>query len=183
MLKSGVSARMSITAFENLYSTAERRLLISQDKKTSIRMTDFLGVIPAINGKIELVYEGEQEGANEVSFHLISMSIKTLFPKYFPKIEKLEKPNQVSPYDEILEWFFKDNELFLEDDLIEKNYKNTLDQVPGLAKVVKKYFNDLDEKDRYFVMEFLLWGLDSHQKLNKLRRLEGFILKTHLEVL
>ena len=178
--KSGVSARMSITAFENLYSTAERRLLISQDKKTSIRMTDFLGVIPAINGKIELVYEGEQEGANEVSFHLISMSIKTLFPKYFPKIEKLEKPNQVSPYDEILEWFFKDNELFLEDDLIEKNYKNTLDEVPGLAKLVKKYFNDLDEKDRYFVMEFLLWGLDSHQKLNKLRRLEGFHFKDSL---
>ena len=151
--KSGVSARMSITAFENLYSTAERRLLISQDKKTSIRMTDFLGVIPAINGKIELVYEGEQEGANEVSFHLISMSIKTLFPKYFPKIEKLEKPNKPSPYDEILEWFFKDNELFLEDELIEKNYKNALDEVPGLAKVVKKYFNDLDEK-----IDILLWN-------------------------
>ena len=95
--KSGVSARMSITACENLYSSAERRLLITQDEKTSIRMTDFLGVVSAINGKIELVYEGEQEGANEVSFHLISMSIKTLFPKYFPKIEKLEKPNETSP--------------------------------------------------------------------------------------
>ena len=100
--KSGVSARMSITACENLYSTAERRLLITQDEKTSIRMTDFLGVVSAINGKIELVYEGEQEGANEVSFHLISMSIKTLFPKYFPKIEKLEKPNETGPYYDCL---------------------------------------------------------------------------------
>ena len=105
--KSGVSARMSITAFENLYSTAERRLLITQDEKTSIRMTDFLGIIPAINGKIELVYEGEQEGANEVSFHLISMSINTIFKKYFNKIEKLEKPNEASPYDEVLEWFLR----------------------------------------------------------------------------
>ena len=129
--KSGVSARMSITACENLYSTAERRLLITQDEKTSIRMTDFLGVVSAINGKIELVYEGEQEGANEVSFHLISMSIKTLFPKYFPKIEKLEKPNETGPYYEILEWFFKDNELFFEDDLNEKQYCKILDDVPG----------------------------------------------------
>ena len=49
--KSGVSARMSITAYENLMSTAERRLLKSGDATTSIRMGDFMGVIPAINGK------------------------------------------------------------------------------------------------------------------------------------
>ena len=60
--------RMSITAFENLVSTAERRLLITHDTKTSIRMSDFLGIITAINGKIELVYEGEQEGAVEVAY-------------------------------------------------------------------------------------------------------------------
>ncbi|PDH46435.1 MAG: magnesium chelatase [Flavobacteriales bacterium MED-G15] len=178
--KSGVSARMSITAYENLFSSAERRLLITQDENTCIRMTDFLGVIPAINGKIELVYEGEQEGANEVSFHLISMSIKSLFPKYFPKIEKLEKPNEPGPYDEILGWFFKDNELFLEDDLSEKNYKKALDDVHGLSKIAKKHLADLDKKDQYFLMEFLLWGLESHQKLNKLRRLEGIQFKDSL---
>ena len=178
--KSGVSARMSITAYENLFSTAERRLLITQDQNTAIRMTDFLGVIPAINGKIELVYEGEQEGANEVSFHLISMAIKSLFPKNFPKIEKLEKPNEEGPYDEILGWFFKDNELFLEDELNEKDYKKVLDEIPGLSKTVKKYLPDLDKKDRYFIMEFLLWGLESHQKLNKLRRLEGIQFKDSL---
>ena len=105
--KSGVSTRMSITAFENLISTAERRLLITHDSKTSIRMSDFLGVITAINGKIELVYEGEQEGAGEVAYHLISCAIKSLFPLYFPKIEKLEKPNEEGPYDQLLAWFFK----------------------------------------------------------------------------
>ena len=83
--KSGVSARMGITAFENLLSTAERRILITGEKNTSVRMADFLGIIPSINGKIELVYEGEQEGAEQISYHLISESIKTLFTDYFPK--------------------------------------------------------------------------------------------------
>ncbi|HBT09963.1 MAG TPA: magnesium chelatase, partial [Leeuwenhoekiella sp.] len=59
-VKSGVSARMSITAFENLLSTAERRSLMVGDDKTTVRLGDFMGMIPAITGKVELVYEGEQ---------------------------------------------------------------------------------------------------------------------------
>ena len=92
--KSGVSTRMSITAFENLISTAERRILINGEKNTCIRMADFLGIIPSINGKVELVYEGEQEGAEQISYHLISEACKTLFPSYFPEIKKLEKEDQ-----------------------------------------------------------------------------------------
>ncbi|MEP3383720.1 MAG: AAA family ATPase, partial [Flavobacteriaceae bacterium] len=73
--KSGVSARMSITVFENLMSTAERRLIKSSEKSTSIRLSDFMGVIPSITGKIELVYEGEQEGAGSVAEILVEDSI------------------------------------------------------------------------------------------------------------
>ena len=53
--KSGVSARLSITAFENLLSTAELRALKSGDETTTVRLSDFLGIIPAITGKVELV--------------------------------------------------------------------------------------------------------------------------------
>ena len=81
--KSGVSARLSISAFENLLSTAERRALLSGDDKTMIRLNDFDGIIPAITGKVELVYEGEQEGAQVVAETLIKNAIKTLFPSYF----------------------------------------------------------------------------------------------------
>ena len=178
--KSGVSARMSITAFENLISTAERRALINDDATTSIRMSDFMGIIPAINGKIELVYEGEQEGAEQISCHLISESIKTLFTDYFPKIEKLQKDDEVGPYDTILEWFFKDNELFLEDVLPDRSYQDSLTLIPGIKEVLDTHLEACDEKDRYFMMEFLLWGLESNKKLNKYRTLEGFQFKDSL---
>ena len=114
--KSGVSARMSITAFENLVSTAKRRMLINNEEKTSIRLSDFTGVIPAINGKIELVYEGEEQGADQISFNLINEGVKTIFLRFFPEISKLEKPNEVTPYDKILSWFVENGtELFIGD--------------------------------------------------------------------
>ncbi|MDP4822250.1 MAG: sigma 54-interacting transcriptional regulator, partial [Saprospiraceae bacterium] len=69
--KSGVSARLSISAYENLVSTAERRMLINGESHTQARITDFWGVVPSITGKVELVYEGEQEGPYTVAMSLI----------------------------------------------------------------------------------------------------------------
>lgn len=178
--KSGVSARMSITAFENLRSTAERRMLLSGETETSLRMADFLGIISAINGKIELVYEGEQEGAEQISYYLINQAVKTLFPNYFPEIKKLEKADEVGPYDDLLGWFFKDNELFLEDRLNDKTYKKLLDQLPGVDTILTTHQPDCPPQDRYFLIEFLLWGLEAHKKLTKYRSLEGFQFKDTL---
>jgi magnesium chelatase subunit I len=94
--KSGVSARMSITAYENLLSTAERRALRAGDDKTTLRLSDFMGIIPSITGKVELVYEGEQEGAAYVAQNLIASAIHTFSPVTF-KIEKLESQMQKQP--------------------------------------------------------------------------------------
>jgi magnesium chelatase subunit I len=175
--KSGVSARMSITAFENLISTAERRALLSGADKTTLRLSDFIGIIPAITGKVELVYEGEQEGAAFVAQSLIGSSIRTLFPEYFPKIEKLEKSGEKTPYTDLIEWFFAESGFELLDDCSDAEYQAILDEVTPLDDLIKKYQPQLDKKDQYFMKEFLLWGLVEYRKLSKDRFAKGHQFK------
>lgn len=175
--KSGVSARMSITALENLVSTAERRVLRSGGKTTILRLSDFMGIIPSITGKVELVYEGEQEGAASVAQILIGEAIYELFPDYFPKIEKLERPDAVSPYKEIVDWFFQENGFELLDDLTDEEYKRQLDDVEPLNELLENHQSELPAADQYFMKEFLLWGLVEYKKLSKNRFTEGYQFK------
>ena len=170
--KSGVSARLSISAFENLVSSARRRMLINAETKTSVRMTDFNAVISAINGKIELVYEGEQEGATEISRLLILESVKTFFINYFPKIKKLNKSEELDPYNELLDWF-KNKELFIDENLDNKSYDDTFKTIKVLKKFVKNYIPKIDPKDENFMCEFLLWGLSSYKKVSITRTSRG----------
>ncbi|MEX0287872.1 MAG: AAA family ATPase [Flavobacteriaceae bacterium] len=175
--KSGVSARTSITAYENLLSTAERRALKLGADKTTVRLSDFIGVIPAITGKIELVYEGEQEGADGVAAILIEDAVKSLFPEYFPKINKLEHKDAETPYDELLHWFFEGNGFELLDELTEEEYKRQLEGIPPLNQLIKTHQPDTKKEDSYFLKELLLWGLVAHKKLSKHRFTEGYQFK------
>ncbi|WP_310004629.1 magnesium chelatase [Flavobacterium granuli] len=175
--KSGVSARLSITAYENLLSTAERRALRSGIDKTTLRLSDFMGIIPAITGKVELVYEGEQEGAAFVAQRLINDAIHTFFPAFFPKIEKLEKQGEKTPYSDILDWFFTESGFELLDDSTDVEYKTILDNIAPLEKLIEKYQPKLQKQDRYFMKEFVLWGLVEYKKLSKDRVSEGFEFK------
>lgn len=172
--KSGVSARLSITAFENLLSTAERRALRSGDDKTTVRLSDFVGIIPSVTGKVELVYEGEQEGAAIVAYNLIGEAVKSLFPKLFPKIEKLKKQEEESPYDDIVSWFFNQSDGFeLLDEIRDKEYKHILDAISPLDDLLGIYQPNLRKEDSYFMKEFVLWALVEFKLLSKFRFTEG----------
>jgi magnesium chelatase subunit I len=175
--KSGVSARTSITAYENLLSTAERRALSQGLDKTTVRLSDFMGVIPAITGKIELVYEGEQEGADAVAAKLIDDAIKTLFPDFFPRIQKLEQKDAESPYDDLILWFFDREGLDLLDESTDKEYKELLNNITPLERLINKYQPKIREEDSYFLKEFLLWGLVANKKLSKHRYTSGYKFK------
>ncbi|MEP1489365.1 MAG: magnesium chelatase [Algibacter sp.] len=172
--KSGVSARLSITAFENLLSTAERRALVCGDNNTRIRLSDFVGIIPSITGKVELVYEGEQEGAAVVAQNLIGEAVKSLFEEFFPKIGKLQKQDEESPYDDVVSWFFNQKEGFeLLDDLRNKDYNSLLDAISPLDDLLGEYQPNLIKEDTYFMKEFVLWALVEFKLLSKQRFSEG----------
>jgi len=175
--KSGVSARMSITAYENLISTAERRALLNGTDSTAVRLSDFMGIIPAITGKVELVYEGEQEGAAVVAQHLIGDAIRTFFPAYFPKIEKLERDADASPYAKVLEWFFAESGFELLDEATDQTYQKQLDAIHPLEDLIQKYQPEFPTADRYFLKELILWGLVEYNKLSKDRVAEGYQFK------
>jgi magnesium chelatase subunit I len=176
--KSGVSARMSITAFENLVSTTRRRMLINGEDNSVIRLSDFAGIIPAINGKIELVYEGEEQGADQISYDLINEGVKSIFIKYFPEIKKLQKQDEVSPYDEVVEWFLvNENEIFIGDEFTNIEYEKVLNSVKPLDDLIDKYCNNQKKQDLLFFKELLLWGMSAFKKLDKNRMLEGLEFK------
>lgn len=175
--KSGVSARLSITAYENLLSTAERRALKSGEEKTTLRLSDFMGIIPSITGKVELVYEGEQEGAAIVAQNLIGSAIHTFFPAYFPKIEKLEKQGEKTPYTDIVEWFFAESGFELLDDCSDEEYQRIIGSIVPLEILIKEYQPQLTKEDKFFMKEFILWGLVEYKKLSKDRISEGYQFK------
>jgi magnesium chelatase subunit I len=170
--KSGVSARLTIAAYENAVSAAERRAIINDEEITQVWMSDLSGIIPSITGKIELVYEGEQEGPFQVSFNLLEKAIRTQFKQYFPDPEKLKKKRgkeaaPENPYKAILAWFDSGNalNLFLEtkdDDKVQMLYK-----VSGLHAFVKKQYGALNDKENALLMEFVLHGLAAHSLISK----------------
>jgi magnesium chelatase subunit I len=167
--KSGVSARLSISAFENLVSTAERRAILTGEKTTMVRISDFEGVIPAITGKVEMVYEGEQEGPYNVAQTLIGKAIRTLFDKYCPPIEKLKKKGQETTnlYKHITNWFERGNDLEILSQSSDKNYMQALNKVDSLASFFDDHLRDVPQIEKYLWMEFILFGLAEHSKLSR----------------
>ena len=176
--KSGVSARLTISAYENLISTAERRMLKNGAEKTTVRVADFVGVIPAITGKVELVYEGEQEGPGIVAANLVSKALRTQFVNFFPDPEEIRKSKKRdNPYQVISEWFGKGNMVDIMLDASDADYSSCLNSVPGLAVLVNKKYKKESEAYRLFLMELALHGLAEYSVLSKHTLDEGLQFK------
>src|SRR5687768_7212887 len=182
--KSGVSARLTISAFENAISAAERRAIVNNEKQTQVWISDLVGIIPSITGKIELVYEGEQEGPFQVAMNLLEKSIRSQFANYFPNPEVLKKrmrpknveepPRDENPYRSVITWFDKGNTLNLFLNICDEDKVSQLNKVDGLQSLVKKYFKGVNEKESALLMEFVLHGLSSYSMISK-KVIEGKI--------
>ncbi|AQG79894.1 magnesium chelatase [Spirosoma montaniterrae] len=165
--KSGVSARMTISAYENLLSAAERRSLLNGEKETYVRIADLYGAVPAICGKVELVYEGEVEGPVIVAQNLIGKAIRNQFLNYFPNPEKAKKDKRGNPYKKITDWFGDGNTMDMLNDLTNRDYEARLRTIDGLDDVVDQYHSRLSKAEKLFMMEFALHGLAEHSMVGK----------------
>lgn len=174
--KSGVSARLTISALENLISAAERRALINNER-TYIRVSDFYGVIPSITGKVELVYEGEQEGPGIVAHNLVGKAIRTKFTEFFPDPDQIRKLKSDNPYKKITDWFGNENVIDILHDFTGKEYEKALHNVPGLSELISKYHGNADKSLKLFLMEFALHGLTEYSMLSKHQLTKGLQFK------
>ena len=179
--KSGVSARVSISLMENVLSNMERRALLHGEQTVYPRIGDLHAALTAITGKVELVYEGEQEGSTIVAKKLIGEAVKTLFRTYFPppddekkkrrKGEEEEEPQEprrpASPYGRILEWFSDGKRVQMSDSLSQAEYLRALEQVDELERMARKYMPSKEDGDVAFGMELVLEGLHQHSMLSR----------------
>jgi magnesium chelatase subunit I len=163
--KSGVSARLTRAALEDLISAAERRALLNGEAETTVRIGDLAAVEPAITGKVELVYEGEQEGAQSVAQLLIGKAVGTIFTRYFPDPADKEQGRQV--YQKILGWFSKGNTLDLGPEMPFEAYAKALDAVDGLKEVVDQHTNPSGPVETASAMEFVIEALHQQSLIGK----------------
>lgn len=163
--KSGVSARLNISAYENLVSAVERRILRNRETRGQARIHDFWALTPAITGKVELVYEGEQEGPYQVALHLMNQAIRQVFLRYFPHPEKKRAPGEKDPYGPILAWFAGERELTLPADPEEEVFAAALRRVAGLEALARS--TSPAEEDQVPFMELILHGLAGMQQIGK----------------
>jgi len=186
---SGVSARLSISLLENVLSNMERRAMRHREKAVHPRVSDLVAAVPAITGKIELVYEGEQQGAEIVARKIVGEAVKETFRRFFPDpapakkrkrrrsedeeaddedeaVVRPEKP-EPSPYQAVLSWFSRGNTVETSDDMSEADYAARLEKVDGLRELALRH-PGLDGDDGLpLVMELVIEGLHQHSMVSK----------------
>lgn len=161
---SGVSARMSISAMENLVSTAERRMLKNDEEKTVARLVDFWGVIPSLTGKLELVYEGEQNGPYEVALSIIESALQELFLMHFKNPDQ-DWAGKDSPYTDVKDYFENGGKVTLLNDADNAEYQDALKKVNGLGALAK--LSNFTEADKFTAMELILHGLSTFNVIER----------------
>jgi magnesium chelatase subunit I len=192
---SGVSARMPISAIEILASNLERRGLRNGESRVAPRLCDLPATLPAITGKVEMVYEGEQQGAEVIAKKLIGTAVKKLFDAKFPapdsgrpserRRQELEDdeeptgpqrssraaarapaPEKIHPlYEPIAAWFAAGNRVQISDDTPFAEHRKVLESVPGLKKAVEEHFAPASDEELAIGMELVLEGLTQHLKI------------------
>jgi magnesium chelatase subunit I len=179
---SGVSVRLTITFLENLVSNVERRGLALGETRVWPRLVDLRSALSAVTGKVELVYEGEQEGAETVARHILGKAVRQVFLRRFPGVhpegrrrrrdpdaEPTPKPPRDESYAPIVQWFSSGRTLDLADDTPLDEHLAALRRVNGLEDCVARFVEPGPASDGELAgwMELVLDGLHQCSLLAK----------------
>jgi magnesium chelatase subunit I len=157
--RSGVSQRFSISVTESIISNAERRALITGEVDIVPRISDIYAALPAMTGKMELEYEGEQIGATRLAKDLIKRAAGVVFEGFFLGID----------FDRTVQWFDEGNKLLLSDSASADECASLLDVVPDLidSTLIPLDFKRDNKARLVSACEFVLEGLYAENKISR----------------
>jgi magnesium chelatase subunit I len=157
--RSGVSQRLPISVIENVVSNAERRALSSREDVAVPRVLDIYAALPSITGKIELEYEGELKGGDNVARDLIRTAVGKVYTSYFDGVN-------VSP---IVQWFELGGTLKLDETVDSATMVGQLQGIQGLLEKTAALGLGVSEPDavRAAAGEFILEGLYAHRRISR----------------
>jgi magnesium chelatase subunit I len=157
--RSGVSQRLPITCIENAVSSAEQRAVRSQEFPAVARVADIYSALPSITGKLELEYEGELRGADNVARELIRAATGRTFDRHFRDVN----------FEGITEWFEKGGELKIPATANAGDSLAQLRKVPGLLNQIGPLgLKETDKPGRVVsAAEFILEGLWAHRRISR----------------
>jgi magnesium chelatase subunit I len=157
--RSGVSQRLPISCMENVISNAEHRALRYNEEVVVPRVGDIYAAMPSITGKLELEYEGEMRGADNVARELIRAAVAKTFDAYF----------QGANMQQIVEWFELGGEIKVADFAGSAELLGALKGIQGLADKLAAL--EVKSKDRpelqVSAAEFILEGLYAHKRIGR----------------
>jgi magnesium chelatase subunit I len=157
--RSGVSQRFPITVLEAAVSNAERRALITDEREIVPRISDIYAALPAMTGKMELEYEGEQIGATRLAKDLIKRACGVIFEGFFLGID----------FTPTINWFDEGNKLLLSETASAEECAMLLESVPELIEstLVPLEFERREQAKLVSACEFVLEGLYAQNKISR----------------
>jgi magnesium chelatase subunit I len=143
---------------ETVVSNAERRALINGETTATPRVSDLYAAIPAITGKLELEYEGEQIGAERIARELIRKACGEVFGERYGGIDLRQ----------VLDYFHHNKSLLLSEMMPDENALAELKKVKGLLEAARSGLLE-DEQPGTLIgaCELLLEGLHAQKKLSR----------------
>jgi magnesium chelatase subunit I len=157
--RSGVSQRLPISTLESVVSNAERRALVHGEAVAVPRVSDVYASLPALTGKLELEYEGELKGAEDVAREIVRTAVATVFEGLSASIDP--RP--------IIDWFERGGTLDLSDATSAADLLEALAEIDGLPPAAAALGAGPRASDamRAAVAELILEGLCALKKISR----------------